>query len=71
MGEDHEGQEHGAEPARPPLTVARAREMTAGLREAMGDVRRSVAVLAARVRPAHAARVWASLGYGSSKVDNP
>jgi hypothetical protein len=32
--------------------------MTAGLREAMDDVRRSVAVLAARVRNAHAARVW-------------
>jgi hypothetical protein len=31
--------------------------MTAGLREAMDDVRRSVAVLAARVRDAHAARV--------------
>ncbi|MEU5971932.1 hypothetical protein [Streptomyces globisporus] len=71
VGEQHEDQEHGAEPARPPLSVARAREMTAGLREAMDDVRRSVAVLAARVQPAHVARVWASLGYGSSEVDNP
>lgn len=65
MGEHNEDQEHGAEPARPPLTVARAREMTAGLREAMDDVRRSVAVLAARVRDAHAARVWLPLGHSS------
>ncbi|MEU3550700.1 hypothetical protein [Streptomyces longwoodensis] len=65
MGEHNEDQEHGAEPARPPLTVARAREMTAGLREAMDDVRRSVAVLAARVRAAHAARVWLPLGHSS------
>ncbi|MFI6731145.1 hypothetical protein [Streptomyces atratus] len=66
MGErtEHNGdQEHVAEPARPPLTAARAREMTTGLREAMDDVRRSVAVLAARVRDAHAARVWTPLGY--------
>ncbi|MFD8525630.1 hypothetical protein ACFV2D_37550 [Streptomyces capillispiralis] len=54
-----------AEPARPPLTEARAREMTAGLREAMDDIRRSVAVLAARVRAAHAARVWVPLGHPS------
>ncbi|MBM4824032.1 MULTISPECIES: hypothetical protein [Streptomyces] len=39
--------------------------MTAGLREAMDDVRRSVAVLAARVHDAHAARVWVPLGHGS------
>ncbi|MFB7919181.1 hypothetical protein [Streptomyces sp. NPDC056061] len=65
MGEQHEDQEHGAEPARPPLSEARAREMTAGLREAMEDVRRSVAVLAARVRDAHAARVWLPLGHSS------
>ncbi|MCL3998222.1 hypothetical protein [Streptomyces lavenduligriseus] len=65
MGEQHEDQEHGAEPARPPLTVTRAREMTAGLREAMDDVRRCVAVLAARVRDAHAARVWLPLGHSS------
>ncbi|WP_341483514.1 hypothetical protein [Streptomyces longhuiensis] len=51
------------EPAHPPLTEARAREVTAGLREAMDDVRRSVAVLAARVRDAHAVRVWSPLGY--------
>ncbi|MEW1725081.1 hypothetical protein [Streptomyces sp. NPDC093109] len=37
----------------------------AGLREAMDDVRRSVAVLAARVRDAHAARVWLPLGHSS------
>ncbi|MGW6744882.1 hypothetical protein ACWGDX_29800 [Streptomyces sp. NPDC055025] len=65
VGEHTEDQEHGVEPARPPLSEARAREMTAGLREAMDDVRRSVAVLAARVRDAHAARVWQLLGYGS------
>ncbi|MGQ7754790.1 hypothetical protein ACUN29_41295 (plasmid) [Streptomyces sp. WC2508] len=65
MGEQHEDQEHGAEPERPPLSEARAREMTAALREAMDDVRRSVAVLAARVRDAHAARVWLPLGHAS------
>lgn len=65
VGEQHEDQEHSAEPTRPPLTAARAREMTAGLREAMDDVRRSVAVLAARVRDAHAARVWLPLGHSS------
>ncbi|MGW2689456.1 hypothetical protein ACWC6I_40645 [Streptomyces sp. NPDC001414] len=65
MGEHNEDQEHGAEPARPPLSEARAREITAALREAMDDVRRSVAVLAARVRDAHAARVWVPLGHGS------
>ncbi|MCS0639800.1 hypothetical protein NX801_30015 [Streptomyces sp. LP05-1] len=47
---DNQDQEHGAEPSRLPLSEARAREMTAGLREAVDDVRRSVAVLAARVR---------------------
>lgn len=61
--EQHEDQEHGAEPARPPLTAAQAREMTAGLREAMDDVWRAVAVLASRVRDAHAARVWLPLGH--------
>ncbi|WP_434435411.1 hypothetical protein [Streptomyces noursei] len=65
VGEQHEDQEHGAEPARPPLTEAHAREMTAGLREAMDDVRHSVAVLAARVRDAHAALVWVPLGHSS------
>ncbi|MFZ4240840.1 hypothetical protein ACOZGD_37470 [Streptomyces murinus] len=65
MGEHTEDQEHSVEPARRPLTAARAREMTAGLREAMDDVRRSVAVLAARVRAAHAARVWLPLGHSS------
>lgn len=65
VGEQHEDQEHGAGPARPPLSEARAREMTAALREAMDDVRRSVAVLAARVRDAHAARVWVPLGHSS------
>ncbi|WP_255345671.1 hypothetical protein [Streptomyces chartreusis] len=65
VGEQHEDQEHGTEPARPPLSEARAQEMTAGLREAMDDVRRSVAVLAARVRDAHAARVWVPLGHPS------
>ncbi len=65
VAEDNEDQEHGVEPARPPLSEARAQEMTAGLREAMDAVRRSVAVLAARVRDAHAARVWVPLGHSS------
>ncbi|MET9954411.1 hypothetical protein ABZ135_23105 [Streptomyces sp. NPDC006339] len=54
MGEHGEDQEHSAELARPPLTAARARELTAGLREAIDDARPSVAVLATRVRDAHA-----------------
>ncbi|MFI6530774.1 hypothetical protein [Streptomyces uncialis] len=62
MGED---QEHGADPARPPLTAVQAWGMTAGLREVMDDVRRTVAVLAARVRDAHAARVWLPLGHST------
>ncbi|MFG2630374.1 hypothetical protein [Streptomyces sp. NPDC048473] len=57
-----------AEPARLTLTTVQAREMTAGLREAMDDVRRSVAVLAARVRDAHTARVRAPLGCTSFSV---
>lgn len=65
MGGHEQDQEHVAESARPPLDAAGAREMTAGLREAMADVRRTVAVLVARVRVAHAARVWVPLGYGS------
>lgn len=65
VSEDNEDQEHGAEPARPLLSTARAREMTAGLHEAMDDVRRSVAVLAARVLDAHAAKVWLPLGFTS------
>lgn len=51
--------------AGPPLSAAQAREVTAGLRAAMDGVRRSVALLAARVRDAHSARVWVPLGYGS------
>ncbi|MEU5971930.1 hypothetical protein [Streptomyces globisporus] len=65
MGEHNEDQDHVAEPARPTLTTTQARDMTAGLRAAMDDVRRSVAVLAARVHDAHAARVWLPLGYSS------
>ncbi|MFF1360238.1 hypothetical protein [Streptomyces sp. NPDC058297] len=65
MGEHDRDQGDVVEPARPPFSVARAREVTAGLREAMDDVRRSVAVLAARVRDAHAVRVWLPLGYDS------
>ncbi|MFE4422401.1 hypothetical protein [Streptomyces sp. NPDC056817] len=63
MGEHDQDQGDVAEPARPLLSAARAREVTAGLGEAMDDVRRSVAVLAARVRDAHAARVWVPLGH--------
>ncbi|AYV26326.1 hypothetical protein EES41_06285 [Streptomyces sp. ADI95-16] len=47
MGERHEDQEHIVEPVRPPITAARAHEVTAGLREAMDDVRRSVEMFAA------------------------
>ncbi|WP_447034626.1 hypothetical protein [Streptomyces sp. DSM 118878] len=65
MGEHNEDQGDVAEPARPPLTAEQAREMTAGLREAMDNVRRSVAVLAARVRDVPAARVWLPLGFTS------
>ncbi|MEE1805396.1 hypothetical protein [Streptomyces sp. BE133] len=65
MGERDQDQDDVAEPARPLLTTVQAREVTTGLREAMDDVRRSVAVLAARVRDAHAARVWTPLGYPS------
>ncbi|MFF1285723.1 hypothetical protein [Streptomyces sp. NPDC058299] len=57
MGTRDHDQDDVAGPARQPLTVAQARKMTAGLREAMDDVRRSVAVLTAQVRDAHAARV--------------
>jgi hypothetical protein len=48
-----------------PLDEATAQAMTAGIREAIDDVRCSVAVLADRVRAAHEARVWVVLGYGS------
>lgn len=48
-----------------PLSAAQAREVTAGLRTAMDGVRRSVARLAARVRDAHAVRVWVPLRYAS------
>jgi hypothetical protein len=49
------------------MDAAQARRVTDALREAMDDVRRTVAVLAARVRGAHAARVWTLLGYGLSQ----
>ncbi|MCX5207549.1 hypothetical protein OG897_39865 [Streptomyces sp. NBC_00237] len=65
MGEHNEDLDDGAEPARPTLSTPQAREMTAGLRDAMNDVQRSVAVLAARVRAAHAAKVWLPLGHSS------
>ncbi|WP_405691219.1 hypothetical protein [Streptomyces sp. NBC_00057] len=65
MGEHDEDQGDVARPVPAPLDAVRAREMTAGIRAAMDDVRRSVAVLAARVRDAHAARVRTPLGYSS------
>ncbi|MEU3221379.1 hypothetical protein [Streptomyces sp. NPDC006971] len=43
-----------AGPVPPPLSVARAREVTAGLREALEDVRHAVGVLESRVLAAHA-----------------
>jgi hypothetical protein len=55
MGGHEQDQEHAVEPARPPLDAADVRAMTAGLREALDVVRPSLAVLAARVRAAHAA----------------
>ncbi|MFC9853682.1 hypothetical protein [Streptomyces prasinus] len=64
MGEHDQDQDDAAEPARPPLDAEQAREATAGLREAVDDVRRSVTVLAARVRDAHAARAWGPFGHG-------
>lgn len=65
MGEQGEDRGGAVGPVGASLDVARAREVTVGLREAMDDVRRTVAVLAVRVRDAHAARVWTPLGYGS------
>jgi hypothetical protein len=65
MGTRDQDQDDVVEPALLPLTAAQAREMTAGLRAAMDDIRRSVAALAARVRDAHAARVWLPLGHSS------
>ncbi|WP_215105803.1 hypothetical protein [Streptomyces sp. McG3] len=65
MGENNEDQDDVAELARPTLTTTQARDMAAGLRAAMDDVRRSVAVLAARVCAAHAAKVWLPLGFTS------
>lgn len=62
MAEHDHDQDGVAEPARPPRTAAHAREVTAGLREAMDDVRRSATVLVARVRDAHAACVRTPLG---------
>jgi hypothetical protein len=65
MGEHGQDQDDVVEPAQPPLSVAQAREVADGLREAMDDVRRSVTVLAARVREVHTARVCLPLGHGS------
>ena len=65
VGEDNEDQGDVAEPALALLDAARARAVTAGLREAMDDVRRTVAVLATRARDTHTARVWVPLGYPS------
>lgn len=65
MGEHNKDQGDIAEAARSPLTAEQAREVTAGLREAMDDVRRTVSVLASWVRAAHTAHVWAPLGYPS------
>ncbi|UDM05414.1 hypothetical protein [Streptomyces longhuiensis] len=68
MGTRDQDQGHVADPAQPGCDlpgVDRAREMTAGLRAAMDDVVRCVATLAARVRDAHAARIWLPLGHSS------
>lgn len=68
VGEDNEDQDAVAEPAPVLMDAARARAVTARLREAMDDVRRTVAVLATRVRNAHTARDWVPLGYPSWKA---
>lgn len=57
VSKDSQDQGDVAGPAQPPLDTARARAMTAGLREAMDDARRTVTVLATRVRDARTARV--------------
>lgn len=49
----------------PALDRGQARELTDSLRAAIADVQRAGAVLAARVREAHRARIWLSLGYPS------
>ncbi|WP_407842061.1 hypothetical protein ACE1OC_42675 (plasmid) [Streptomyces sp. DSM 116496] len=65
MGEQDQAEDDVAELVRPSLTGAQARVVTAGLREAVDDVRRPVAVLAHRVRDAHVARVWFALSHPS------
>ena len=64
-GHDGGRRDGGGGRALEPLAEAAARVMTAGIRVAIADVERSVAVLAHRVRAAHDARVWTVLGYGS------
>ncbi|OII61310.1 hypothetical protein BJP40_05925 [Streptomyces sp. CC53] len=65
MGGHDQDQGDAAGPAPVPTDAAQARAMTDKIREAMDDIRRSVAVLAARVRDAHTARAWEPLGYPS------
>lgn len=52
MGNHDQGGEHIPVPARPPLAPVRARKVTARLRKATDDVRRSVPVLAVPVHRA-------------------
>lgn len=49
----------------PTLGREQARELTDSLRVAIADVQRAGVALAARVREAHRARIWLSLGYPS------
>ncbi|MER5728901.1 hypothetical protein ABT084_11275 [Streptomyces sp. NPDC002138] len=65
MKRQAEGRDENADGELAPLDVTAARTMTAGIREALGDVHLSVAVLAQRVRTAHEARVWTVLGHAS------
>ncbi|MGW6706129.1 hypothetical protein ACWGDE_14725 [Streptomyces sp. NPDC054956] len=65
MGTHDQDQDDVADQVGTLLSVAGAQKVTEGLREAMEDVQRSVAVLAARVRGAHTARVWVPLRYTS------
>ncbi|MGW7645465.1 hypothetical protein [Streptomyces bobili] len=49
MGEYDQDQDYAVEPTRPPLTTVQAREVTAGLRKPLANVRRPVPMLAVRV----------------------
>ncbi|WP_158071112.1 hypothetical protein [Streptomyces sp. CB03234] len=64
MGAQDQNEDSVTRPERPPLSAAQAREETAGLREAIKDVRRSEAAFAALLRDAHTARACIFAYYG-------